>query len=248
MYILRVMAGRAAMRTPEPPDRDEREDSPPRLARPKRTTRPPNNYAREQEIDIEQKKTRSQQKKTPIKQEKRISTISGDSSAEDKNLNIASIVKELVEPRRDIKQRDKSHKEELRKVKEKFSAALTEVRHELQTLTDTYAIPQSHLKAYSRDSHNEILREIQSLREEISVPTPTSFPSYAAITRTPPPRHPNNIRTPPAVNTRPTTLTDTLYYTIDTSKIIKENNKIISAGLIRTTIKTNVRAIEDHTH
>ena len=41
-------AGRAETRTPEPPDRDEREESPPRL-RPKRVTRPPNNYAREQE-------------------------------------------------------------------------------------------------------------------------------------------------------------------------------------------------------
>jgi hypothetical protein len=40
-------AGRAETRTPEPPeppDRNEREESPPRV-RPKRVTRPPNNYA-----------------------------------------------------------------------------------------------------------------------------------------------------------------------------------------------------------
>lgn len=60
---LRTMSGRAVMRTPEPPDRDEHEDSPPRLSRPKRTTRPPNNYAREQEVDPEKRKTRSQRKK-----------------------------------------------------------------------------------------------------------------------------------------------------------------------------------------
>ncbi|KAJ5198762.1 uncharacterized protein N7498_007879 [Penicillium cinerascens] len=241
------MAGRAAMRTPEPPDRDEREDSPPRLARPKRTTRPPNNFAREQEIDIEQRKTRSQQKKTPIEQEERISVTAGDSSAEDENLSIASIVKELVRLRREIRQRDESHKEELRKVKEEFSAAFAEVRQELQTLTDTCAIPQIHPEACSRDNHDEVLREIQTLREEISVPAPTSSPSYAAIARAPPLSHPNNIRAPPARNTRPTTLTETLYCTIDTSKMMEENNEKISAGLIRTTIETNVWTMENHT-
>ncbi len=41
-------AGRAETRTTEPPDRNKREESPPRI-RPKRVTRPPNNYAREQE-------------------------------------------------------------------------------------------------------------------------------------------------------------------------------------------------------
>lgn len=241
------MAGRAAMRTPEPPDREEREDSPPRLARPKRTTRPPNNYAREQEIDIERRKTRSQQKKTPIEQEERISTTSGDSSTEDENLSIASIVKELVKLRREIIQRDESHKQELQKAKEEFNSALAEVRHELQTLTDTYPTPQLHPEACSRDNHDDILREIQTLREEISVPTPTSFPSYAAIARAPLLSHPNNIRTPPAGNTRPTPLTETLYCTIDTSKMIEENNERISAGLIRTTIETNIRTMENHT-
>ncbi|KAK4862983.1 hypothetical protein LT330_010694 [Penicillium expansum] len=182
----------------EPLNRDEREDSPPRLGRSKRTTRPPNNYAREQKIDIERRKTRSLQKKAPTEQEERVSATSGDSSTKEENLSVARIVTEL---------------EELRKVKEEFSAALVEVRHELQTLTDTYATPQLHPEACSRDSHGEILREIQTVREEVSVPVPMSSPSYASIARTPPLSHPNNMRTPPAVNTRPTTLTETLYCT-----------------------------------
>lgn len=73
-----------------------------------------------------------------------------------------------------------------------------------------------------------------------------SSPSYASIARTPPLSHPNNMRTPPAVNTRPTTLTETLYCTIDTSKMIEENEKIF-ACLIGTTIETNVRTMENHT-
>ncbi|KAJ5642262.1 hypothetical protein N7490_006262 [Penicillium lividum] len=69
------------MRTPEPPDRDDREDSPPRLSRPKRTTRPPNSYAREQEIDNEQRKTRPQQREKPqIEPEAQRDVASSDDS------------------------------------------------------------------------------------------------------------------------------------------------------------------------
>lgn len=39
-----------------------------------------------------------------------------------------------------------------------------------------------------------------------------------------------------------------LYCTIDISKIIEENNEKISADLIRSTIETNVQAMEDHIH
>lgn len=35
---------------------------------------------------------------------------------------------------------------------------------------------------------------------------------------------------------------------IDISKMIEKNNKKISAGLLRTTIETNIQAMEDHTH
>ena len=77
------MSGRAETRTPEPPDRDEHENSPPRLVRPKRTTRPPAHYAQEQEIDTAQRSTRSQRKKNqgkPVAQRK--AATSGDSSTE----------------------------------------------------------------------------------------------------------------------------------------------------------------------
>jgi hypothetical protein len=81
------------------------------------------------------------------------------------------------------------HKEEIQKVKEEFSAALTEVRHELQTLTDRPPTPQSHTDAYAQDSHDEILRDA------ISPAVPTGSPSYADVARTPPLSHPSNIRT-----------------------------------------------------
>jgi hypothetical protein len=40
-------------------------------------------------------------------------------------------MKEIVKLRREIRQRDELHKEELQRVKEEFGAALTEFQHEL---------------------------------------------------------------------------------------------------------------------
>ncbi|KAI3058791.1 hypothetical protein CBS147353_10653 [Aspergillus niger] len=114
------MSGRAETRTPEPPDRDERENSPPRL------------------IDTEQRNTRSQRKKKnqgkPGAQHD--AATSDDSSAESEDSDTSKLVKEIVKLREEIRRRDELHKEELHRVKEEFGAALAEFRHELQTLAN----------------------------------------------------------------------------------------------------------------
>jgi hypothetical protein len=252
------MTGRAETRTPEPPDRDEHEKSPPRVLRPRRTTRPPNNYAQEQELDIKQSNARSQQKKKKKTQSKPVTqreAVAFESSTESEDPDASELLKELVKLRKEIRQRDGLHKEELQKVKEEFcalkeefSAALAEVRHELQTLVDRPATPQSHLEPYSQNNHDEILREIQSLREEISGPAPTSSPSYADVARTPPASHPSNIRTLSTLNTTPSTFTDTLYCTVDISKMTESESEKKSAGSIRATIEKEIRTMDDHTH
>ena len=157
-------------------------------------------------------------------------------------------MKELIKLRREIRRRDELHKEELQKVKEEFSAALAEVRHELQTLTDRPATPQSHAETCAQNSHDEILREIQSLRDAISPSVPTGSPSYADVARSPPLSHPSNIRTLSTSNTTPTTLTDTLYCTIDTSKMAENENERISAGPIRAAVETEIRTMEGRMH
>lgn len=242
------MAGRAAMRTPEPPDRDERENSPPRLSRPKRTTRPPRNYAQEQEIDNEQRKTRPQQKKRTEPESQPDGANSDDSATESDDLDVSDLVKEIAELRREIRRRDELHKEELLKAKADFGAALAEVRHELQNLTDRTPTSQCNSEACTQNGHDEILREIQSLREEISAPALTGSPSYADVARTPPLSHPSNIRSLSTSNTTPTTFTDTLYCTIDTSKMVENENEGMSAGSIRAAVETEIRATADHTH
>jgi hypothetical protein len=164
-------------------------------------------------------------------------------------------VKELVKLRREIRQRDDLHREEiqkvqeeLQKVKEEFGATLAEVQHELQSLTNMPQTPQSHCESCSQNSHDEILREIHSLRDAISPPVPTGSPSYADVARTPPTSQPSNIRTLSSSNTTPTTFTDTLYCTIDTSKMADNENERMSAGRIRAVVETEIRTMEGHMH
>lgn len=242
------MTGRAAMRTPEPPDREAREDSPPRLLRPKRTTRAPKSYARDQEVDIEQKKTRSQRKKRIEPEAQRDAATSDDAATDGDELDVSNLVREIAKLRREIRLRDELHEEELHKAREEFGAALAEVRHELQALTERPVTPQCHPEACAQSNHDEILREIQSLREEISTSAPTSSPSYADVARTPPSSYPSNIRTISASNTTPTTFTDTLYCTIDTSRMADNGNNLRSAGSVRAAVETEMRSTEDHVH
>jgi hypothetical protein len=49
-------------------------------------------------------------------------------------------------------------------------------------------------------------------------------------------------------NTTLTTFTDTLYYTIDTSKMADNENERPSVGLVRMAVKTEIRAMENYTN
>jgi hypothetical protein len=99
-----IPAGRAATRTPEPPDRDEDENSPPRFSRPKRTTKPPNNYAQEKEKETVQRNTRSQQRRKsqgmPVTQHDAPNLE--DSSTESEEINTATLLEELTKLRTEI--------------------------------------------------------------------------------------------------------------------------------------------------
>ncbi|KAJ6031536.1 hypothetical protein N7540_002268 [Penicillium herquei] len=70
---------------------------------------------------------------------------------------------------------------------------------------------------------------------------------YAHVARTAPPSRPSNIRS--ALITTPTAVTDTdtLYCTIDTSKMLESESGKISAGSIRAAIETEIRAMDGHT-
>jgi hypothetical protein len=126
-----------------------------------------------------------------------------------------------------------------------FSAALTEVRQELQTLIERPVTPLSHPKSCIQN-HEEILREIQSLRISVTAPVSIDSPSYADVARTPPTSQPSNIWTLSLSNTTPTTHTDTLYCMIDTSQMAVNENERPSAGPIRWVVEAEIRTTENH--
>lgn len=224
------------------------QDSPPRLSRPKCTTRPPKNYVQGQEIGNEQRRTRPQQGKRVEPKAQPDVAMLDNTMTKSNNLDVSNLVREIAKLRREIRLQDELHKEELQKAKAEFGAALTEVRHELQNLTDRPPTPQCHSEACAQNSHDEILRKIQSLREAIGPCVPTGSPSYADVTHTPPLSHPSNIQTLSMLNTNPTTLTNTLYCTIDTLKLAETENKKMSAGSIQAAVKTEIQVTKDHSH
>ena len=66
-------------------------------------------------------------------------------------------------------------------------------------------------------------------------------PSYADVARTPPNSAPANIRSISSMGTTPSTMTDTLYCTVDTSRVVSEDADKVSAGAIRTTVEKEMR-------
>lgn len=86
------------------------------------------------------------------------------------------------------------------------------------------------------------------MREEISVPAPTSSLSYIDVARTPLTSYLSNIWILLTLGTIPTTFTETLYCTIVTSKMTENENEKISVGLIRAVIEKEIRTMDDYTY
>jgi uncharacterized coiled-coil protein SlyX len=71
-------------------------------------------------------------------------------------------------------------------------------------------------------------------------------PSYADVARTPPTSQPSNVRTVSTFNTIPSNATNTLYCTIDTSRVGNDAGDQVSAGAMRTIVEGGIRAEQDN--
>jgi hypothetical protein len=69
--------------------------------------------------------------------------------------------------------------------------------------------------------------------------------SYTDVARTPPTSQPSNVRTLSLMNTTPSSFTDTLFCTIDTSRVEDMERDKTTAGAIRTMLEQAIRAIKD---
>lgn len=70
--------------------------------------------------------------------------------------------------------------------------------------------------------------------------------SYADVARTPPTSHPSNVQTLSSFNTTLSNFTNTLYCTIDTSRVEAEVSDQASAGAIRTMVENGMRNEQDN--
>jgi hypothetical protein len=69
----------------------------------------------------------------------------------------------------------------------------------------------------------------------------SSSRSYADVARTPPNSVPANVHSISSMGTTPSTTTDTLYCTVDTSRVASEDAEKVSVGAIRANVEKDIR-------
>jgi hypothetical protein len=93
----------------------------------------------------------------------------------------------------------------------------------------------------------EMTEKIETQLSNIQPPLSAS-PSYAEVARTPPSSQPSNVQTLTSMGTTPSTITDTLYCTIDTSRVEEEERSKAQPGTVRKAIEEEIRTVQGHTN
>ena len=123
----------------------------------------------------------------------------------------------------------------LRTVEEQKEEHVTQIK----TLTRTFTEQIEALKAEVTD----MTEKIQTQLSNIQAPSSPS-PSYAEVARTPPDSSPSNVRTLSSLRTTPSTMTDTLYCTVDTSRVGEGERSKAQPGAVRKAVEEEIRAGE----
>jgi hypothetical protein len=89
----------------------------------------------------------------------------------------------------------------------------------------------------------EIIEKIKTQLSNVQ-PSLNGSLSYTEIACTPPSSRPSNIRTLTSIGTTLSTMTDTLYCTINTSRVGEEERSKAQPGTIRKAIEEEIRTIE----
>jgi hypothetical protein len=141
---------------------------------------------------------------------------------------LTDLVKSLVKAMEDQKQ---SHQNQIE--------ALTEMHQtQIETITKTVTQQIDTLKGEMAVMVEQIQTQLSSIQ------TSSPSPSYAEVARTPPNSWPSNVRTLTSMGTTPSRMTDTLYCTIDTSRVREEDKSMAHPGAIRKAIEEEIRTGE----
>ena len=153
--------------------------------------------------------------------------------------NLTDTVKSLVKAMEDQKQIHQNQMEALTKVHENHIKALTKMHeNQIETIATTVTQQIDTLKEEMAGMAEQIQTQLSSI--QISSPSP----SYAEVARTPPNSWPSNIQTLTSMGTTPSRMTDTLYCTIDTSRVGEEDKNKTQPGPIRKAVEEEIRTTE----
>ncbi|KAK7178598.1 reverse transcriptase, partial [Paraphaeosphaeria sporulosa] len=120
------------------------------------------------------------------------------------------------------------------------NSALKAYNQELKTAVEDITRELADTKAQLADARAQLLELSGELRTQTAA---NGSPSYADVARTPPSSQPSNLRTLSGTTT-PTTITDTPYCTIDTSRVEETDRQEAQIGRIREAIERELRTIE----
>ncbi|KID94909.1 reverse transcriptase, partial [Metarhizium majus ARSEF 297] len=105
----------------------------------------------------------------------------------------------------------------------------------------------------SQEEHRNTKEELGQVREQLeAIKAATSSlrsspqPSYANVARTPPLSQPTDLPTLSSMHTTPSSFTDTLHCTVDTSRVEEGDRQKAQIGAIRQAIENEVREKEGH--
>ena len=144
------------------------------------------------------------------------------------------------------------------------SKALTELITSLLSAIEEQKQEQMEAMAEQKRAHaNQIetlselfTKQIETLKAEVAELIQTQWSniqnssalnlSYADVARTPPSSQPSNVQTLTSMGTIPSAMTDTLYCTIDTSRMGEEDKSKVHPGSIRKAIEEEIRTTDGH--
>ena len=109
-------------------------------------------------------------------------------------------------------------------------AELAQVKEELQAVKDELQRTQQQM--------GEGLAALMSVHSSPNL-------SYADVVRTAPNSQPSNVRTLSSFTTTPPMFTDTIYCTVDTSRVETEGADQLTAGTVRVMVEKGIRADQD---
>ena len=137
---------------------------------------------------------------------------------------IFTTVTQMMEVHKQEQEARKQEQEARRRENETWKQLFMELRAELARLSQAQAEMQAQIQA-----------------QGVQISTNTS-PTYAAVARTPPTSQPSNLLS--ISNAIPSTITDTLYCTIDTARVPEEEKGRTRPKAVREAIEKEIRSME----